>query len=66
MTVSEKVKLIGLLDLYKEELAKRNIEDQKKNRYTIEPTKALYTHARIISRKLAVEVENELKSIWMT
>ena len=64
MTVSEKVQLIGLLDLYKQELAKRNIKNEKDKYGCVIPTKSLYTHARIISSKLAIEVEAELKSNW--
>ena len=64
MTVNEKVQLIGLLDLYKLELAKRNIKQEKDKYGCVIPTKALYSHARIISNKLAREVETELKSIW--
>lgn len=64
MTVSEKVQLIGLLDLYKQELATRNMKQQKDKYGCVIPTKSLYTHARIISGKLAIEVETELKSKW--
>lgn len=64
MTIADKVRLIGLLDLYKEELAKKNINREKDKYGCIIPTKALYTHARIISNKLAVEIEHELKSSW--
>ena len=64
MTVSEKVQLIGLLDLYKQELAKRNTKNEKDKWGCVIPTKALYSHARIISSKLAIEVEAELKSRW--
>jgi hypothetical protein len=64
MTVNEKVQLIGLLDLYKKELAEKNIKDSAASKYGREPTKALFTHARVISQKLAVEVECALKSIW--
>ena len=64
MTVSEKIKLIGLLDLYKQELADRNVKQHKDKYACVIPTKALYSHARIISSKLAIEIETELKSIW--
>lgn len=64
MTINEKVQLIGLLDLYKQELANRNIKNEKDKWGCVIPTKALYTHARIISSKLAIEVETELKSLW--
>lgn len=60
MTVKEKVQLIGLLDLYKQELAMKNIAE---GRHLI-PTKALYTHARIIANKLAIEVERDLMTKW--
>ena len=63
MTTMEKVQLIGLLDLYKMEMAQRNLEAKKDKYGCVAPTKALYTHARILSDKLAVEVESELKSI---
>lgn len=58
MTVKQKVQLIGLLDLYKQELAMKNIADGEL------PTKALYTHARIIANKLAIEVERDLMTKW--
>ena len=60
MTVTEKVQLIGLLDLYKRELALKNIAEGRQ----LIPTKALYTHARIIADKLAIEVERALKTKW--
>ena len=64
MTVNEKVQLIGLLDLYKQEMAQKNIKAKKDEYGCVAATKSLYTHARILSNKLAVEVESELKSIW--
>ena len=64
MTVSEKVQLIGLLDLYKQDLAKRNIKDERDKYGSVVPTKALYSHSRVLSSKLAIEVERELKSTW--
>ena len=64
MTTREKVQLIGLLDLYKKEMAQRNLEAKKDQYGCVTPTKALYTHARILSDKLSIEVESELKSIW--
>lgn len=64
MTTSEKVKLVGLLDKYKSELAERNMRREKDRYCGIGPTKALYNHARIISEKLANEIGDELKSMW--
>ena len=64
MTTSEKVKLVGLLDKYKSELAERNMKREKDKWGGIVPTKALYNHARIISEKLASEIGDELKSMW--
>lgn len=64
MTTSEKVKLASLLDLYKKELAEQNMRRAKDRYCGIGPTKALYNHARIISKKLWDEIENELKSVW--
>ena len=64
MTVKEKIQLIGLLDLYKQEMAQKNIEAKKDKYGCVVPTKALYIHARVLSNKLSVEVESELKSIW--
>ena len=64
MTVNEKVQLVGLLDLYKRELAEKNIKGERDKWGGIVPTKALYNHARIVSEKLANEIGNELKSMW--
>ena len=64
MNTQDKVKLIELLDEYKAELAERNIKRVKDKWGGVPATRALYTHARIISTKLSVEVENELKSVW--
>ena len=64
MTIKEKVQLLGLLDLYKAEMANKNIKAEKDKWGCVTPTKAMYTHARIISDKLAIEIEKELKSIW--
>lgn len=64
MTVNEKVQLVGLLDLYKRELAEKNIKGERDKWGSVVPTKALYNHARIVSEKLANEIGNELKSVW--
>ncbi|MBR4164352.1 MAG: hypothetical protein IKR11_12585 [Solobacterium sp.] len=64
MTLKEKIQLVGLLDLYTMELAEKNIKREKDKYGCVIPTKALYSHARIISNKLSTEVESELKSIW--
>jgi hypothetical protein len=64
MTVKEKVQLLGLLDLYKKEMAEKNMKAEKDKWGSVTPTKALYTHARIISDKLAIDIEQQMKSIW--
>ena len=64
MTIKEKVQLLGLLDLYKQEMAEKNMKAEKDKNGCVTPTKALYTHARIISDKLAIDIEQQLKSIW--
>lgn len=64
MKLKEKIVLMQLLQMYQAEKAEENIS-QKKDKYgTVIPTKNLYTHARVISSKLALEIEQELKSIW--
>ena len=64
MTIKEKMQLLGLLDLYKREMAEKNIKAERDKWGSVTPTKALYTHARIISDKLAIDIEQQLKSIW--
>lgn len=64
MTIKEKVQLLGLLDLYKREMAEKNMKAEKDKWGNVTPTKALYTHARIISDKLSIDIEQQLKSIW--
>jgi len=66
MTTSDKAKLIELLDIYKAELMAKNIAQKKDKWGCVTPTKALFTHARILSEKLSVEIESELKSIYQS
>lgn len=66
MTTSDKAKLIELLDIYKAELMAKNITQKKDKWGCVTPTKALFTHARVLSEKLSVEIESELKSIYQS
>ena len=60
MTTDDKIKLVQLLGEYLTEKAKEN----RASKTVVVPTKALYTHARILHTKLSVEIESELNSIW--
>lgn len=64
MKVSDKVKLVELLRLYQSEKAQQNIENIKDKWGCRIPTKALFTHARVLASKISVEIEKELKSTW--
>ena len=64
MTLKDKIQLMELLHEYQSEKAKQNIKREKDKYGSVIPTKALYTHARVLSTKLAIEIEHELKAIW--
>ena len=66
MTTDNKIKLVQLLGEYLTEKAVENRERKKDKWGAVVPTKALYTHARILHTKLSVEIESELKSTWDT
>lgn len=67
MTIKEKQKLVSLLHTYMDELMEKNDKNQKINRYdnydqfTV-GVKAQYEHARVISSKLAKEINDEMKT----
>lgn len=64
MKLKEKIVLMQLLQMYQAEKAEENISRKKDKWGTVIPTKSLYTHARVLSAKLALEVEQELKSMY--
>lgn len=73
MTLQEKSELVRLLNLYQADLLEqnqKNIEEAKTHkRYDLEGdftfgVKAQYSHARLISKKLSVELGKEVKSYW--
>ena len=73
MTLQEKQELVRLLNLYQAdllELNQKNIEEAKTHkRYELEGdftfgVKAQYNHARLISKKLSVELGKAVKSYW--
>lgn len=75
MQLSEKQELVRLLGLYQRELLMENEENIRKKMRSNESlkkvvtdysyvVKAQYEHARIIIKKLSVEIGKELKSNW--
>ncbi len=65
MKLQDKVRLMQLLQMYQAEKAEENIKGEKdEHAYRKKPSKSLYIHARVIANKLALEIEQELKSIW--
>ena len=75
MQLSEKQELVRLLGLYQNELLMENEENLKKKMRRDESpkkvvadysygVKAQYEHARIITKKLSVEIGKELKASW--
>jgi ABC-type Na+ transport system ATPase subunit NatA len=75
MQLPEKQELVRLLGLYQSELLMENEENlRKKMRSNESPkkivtdysygVKAQYEHARIIIKKLSVEIGKELKASW--
>ena len=75
MQLSEKQELVRLLGLYQSELLMENEENIRKKMKRDESPKKLitdysygvkaqYEHARIIIKKLSVEIGKELKSNW--
>lgn len=76
MTLSEKSELLRLLQLYQDDLLRKN----RKNIETADAVakdslsfmdasyfygiKAQYNHARLIARKLSVEIGKDVKSYW--
>lgn len=76
MTLSEKSELLRLLQLYQDDLLRKNRENiqtanavAKDNLSSLDASyfygiKAQYNHARLIARKLSVEIGKDLKSYW--
>lgn len=75
MQLAEKQELVRLLGLYQSELLMENEENiKKKMKHKENPkeiitdysfgVKAQYEHARIIIKKLSVEIGKELKASW--
>lgn len=76
MTLSEKSELLRLLQLYQDDLLRKNRENiqsvesmSKEGKGKWEAgyfygIKAQYNHARLIARKLSVEVSKDVKSYW--
>lgn len=76
MTLSEKSELLRLLQLYQDDLLRKNRENiqtaeaiAKDNKSIMDAfyfygIKAQYNHARLIARKLSVEVSKDVKSYW--
>ena len=75
MQLSEKQELVRLLGLYQSELLMENEENIRKKMKRDESPKKLitdysygvkaqYEHARIIIKKLSVEIGKELKANW--
>lgn len=74
MTLKDKMELVRLLNLYQSDLIEANEANIKeaakyergnkwKGDYTF-GIKAQFNHARVIIRRLSVEIENGLKSYW--
>lgn len=73
MKLSDKQDLVRLLALYQQDLLKdneHNIKEEEKHpdkpwqrKYKL-GVKAQYEHARIISTKLSLEINKELKTSW--
>nr|DAG67719.1 MAG TPA: hypothetical protein [Caudoviricetes sp.] len=76
MTLTEKSELLRLLQLYQDDLLRKNRENiqsaesmskEGKGKWEAEyfyGIKAQYNHARLIARKLSVEVSKDVKSYW--
>lgn len=76
MTLSEKSELLRLLQLYQDDLLRKNRENiqtadavAKDNLSFMDASyfygiKAQYNHARLIARKLSVEISKDVKSYW--
>lgn len=76
MTLSEKSELLRLLQLYRNDLLRKNRENiqtaeavSKDNLSFMDASyfygiKAQYNHARLIARKLSVEISKDIKSYW--
>ena len=75
MQLSEKQELVRLLGMYQSELLMENEENIRKKMKRDESPKKLitdysygvkaqYEHARIIIKKLSVEIGKELKASW--
>ena len=68
MTLSEKSELLRLLQLYQDDLLRKN--RVAKNSLSFMDAsyfygiKAQYNHARLIARKLSVEIGKDVKSYW--
>ena len=66
MTLQEKSELVRLLNLYQAgliRLNRKNIENGR-TEYFVPGVKAQYEHARIISTKLSVGLDKNMKSYW--
>lgn len=74
MTLKDKMELVRLLNLYQSDLieaneanikeaAKYERSDKWKGDYTF-GIKAQFNHARVIIRRLSVEIEKGFKSYW--
>lgn len=76
MTLLEKSELLRLLQLYQNDLLRKNRENiqtaeavSKDNLSFMDASyfygiKAQYNHARLIARKLSVEISKDIKSYW--
>lgn len=76
MTLSEKSELLRLLQLYQDDLLRKNRENiqtadaiAKDSLSFMDASyfygiKAQYNHARLIARKLSVEIGKDVKSYW--
>ena len=76
MTLSEKSELLRLLQLYQDDLLRKNHKNIQtadavaKNSLSFMDAsyfygiKAQYNHARLIARKLSVEIGKDVKSYW--
>ena len=73
MTLSEKSELLRLLQLYQDDLLRKNrknIDAVAKDSLSFMDAsyfygiKAQYNHARLIARKLSVEIGKDVKSYW--
>lgn len=74
MTLKDKMELVRLLNLYQSDLIEANeanikeaMKYERGNKWKGDYTfgiKAQFNHARVIIRRLSVEIEKGLKSYW--